>query len=262
MSLFSKPVFSNLRQHMDVVYTLVQSELKTEAATSLCGWVWWVLDPALSLAIYYLAFGLILNNDRPGFVPFLCVGIVFWRWFQSSVTRGSGAILQAAPLTGKVPVRKFIFPLVAVLADTFRFTVSLLLLSGFLLLFNVRFGSATAYLPFLLLTQFILILFVATLFSIIVPFFPDLRNMIGHGMHLLFFMSGIFFEPDQLQGRLRTLVYLNPMSGLLSSIRSVLIRNEPPDAQYVFVVLGLSVLGLVFAWAFLRRHDKTYAKIT
>jgi len=255
------PVKKSLR-HFEIIYTLVRAELKSEANTSLCGWLWWLLDPALSLLIYYIAFGLILNRADSGFVPFLCIGIVFWRWFQGSVMRGAGSILQAAGLFNKVQTSKFIFPLVSVLADAFRFSVSLLLLGVFLAAFGVRPGAEMVHLPFLLLTQFTLILFCSTVFSMIVPFFPDLRNMIGHGMHLLFFMSGIFFEPDQLDGSLRTLVYLNPMSGMLSSMRSVLLRNQPPDLSYVISVFLVSMAGLSVATLLLIKHDTSFAKIT
>jgi lipopolysaccharide transport system permease protein len=251
-----------MNTHFETIYTLVRAELKTEANTSLLGWLWWILDPALSLGIYYIAFGLILNRNTPGFVPFLCVGIVFWRWFQSSVMRGSGSIMQAAPLFAKVPIQKFTFPLVAGLADVFRFSLSLVLLLVFLWLFKIPPSLNWFWMLLLLGTQFSFILLVSCAASMMVPFFPDLRNMIGHAMHLLFFMSGIFFDPDSLQGLLKTLVYLNPIAGILASARAVLLHNHPPAFLYIFTVLSLSLLGLVLIWFLMKKFDKAYAKLS
>lgn len=249
------------RHIFDVVHTLVKSELKVEASSSLCGWIWWILDPALSLLIYYIAFGVILNRNTEGFLPFLCVGVIFWRWFQGSVMKGAGSILQAAPLFSKVPIHKMIFPVVSVLADGFRFLASLLLLFIFLKVFQVDFGFSLIYLPLLLITQFLLILFIATSFATVVPFLPDLKNMIGHGMHLLFFLSGIFFDPGKLEGWPRTLVFLNPISGLLASARGVLLRNEPADLSYILTVLAISITGLGLNRFTLGILDRSFLKV-
>ena len=262
MNSAAKTFSQKFRPHWETIYTLVRAELKTEANTSLLGWLWWILDPALSLGIYYVAFGLILNRNTPGFVPFLIVGIVFWRWFQSSVMRGSGSILQAAPLFGKVPVRKFVFPLVAGLADAFRFSLSLLLLLVFLWLFKIPVTLNWFWMIPLLLTQFTFILMVSCASSMVVPFFPDLRNMIGHAMHLLFFMSGIFFNPDSLEGMLKTIVYLNPIAGILASARAVLLHNQPPALYYIGTVFLISLLGLIVIWFLMKKFDKAYAKLS
>ena len=53
-----------------VVYK-VRFNLRSEAAQSYLSYAWWVLDPLLLLAIYYMVFHILLNRGHGDFAPFL-----------------------------------------------------------------------------------------------------------------------------------------------------------------------------------------------
>lgn len=246
----------------EIVLFKTWSELKTECGRTLGGALWWFVDPLLSILIYYLAFGLILRQGGGDFVPFLCVGIIFWRWFQGSVTRGAASIISEKPLMAKVYMPKLLFPVIGMLADTFKFAIMLLVLLLFLWAAGHPPTSAYWALPPLLLLQLGFNFFAAGLFAALVPFMPDLRNMLNHGLHLLFFLSGIFFSVDSITSPLlRRVILLNPMAGLLSAYRQVLLQNQLPDAPYLLAIAAATALGILIVVLLLLRFDRVYPKI-
>jgi lipopolysaccharide transport system permease protein len=117
-----------------------------------------------------------------------------------------------------------------------------------------------ACLPLVFLCQYLFILFASLLCAALVPFFPDLRNLIGHGLHLMFFISGVFFEVDSLPKQIRTLVYINPMAGILASARQVMLHHQLPDFTYLFGAAVCSLLGIATLLYILDRYDSSYAK--
>ncbi|WFB35318.1 ABC transporter permease [Kiritimatiellota bacterium B12222] len=248
--------------YTEIIFYKAWSVLKSECGRTVGGALWWFVDPLLSIVIYYIAFGLILQQGGVGFVQTLCVGIIFWRWFQGSLTRGAGSIIMEKPLISKVYVPKILFPVVSVLVDTFKFLVMLVVLLSFLWVSGHPPTITYWALPVLLFVQLLFIFAMVGLFAALVPFLPDLRNMLNHGLHLMFFLSGVFFSVDQIQSeKLRQVMMLNPMVGLIAAYRRVLLENQWPEWSYMFPLAFVNLGGVLCVGYLLRRFDRVYPKI-
>jgi lipopolysaccharide transport system permease protein len=116
-------------------------------------------------------------------------------------------------------------------------------------------------LPILIIVQFSFVLAVAMLASALIPFLPDLRVAIDNGLLLLFFVSGIFFNINEVHEPLQTYLYLNPMAGLIDGYRSIMIRGEWPNFNYLAQIFLVTILVGTFAALLLKRLDRVYAKV-
>ncbi len=114
-----------------IVYKAI-ADLRAEAARTYIGMVWWVLDPIIFMGIFYVVFVVLLRGGTPHYVQFLLVGLVPWRWFQTTLMHGAGAIADGEGLMRQVYLPKMVFPLVVVLTDLFKFLVVLALVLLFL----------------------------------------------------------------------------------------------------------------------------------
>ena len=114
----------------------------------------------------------------------------------------------------------------------------------------------------LIAVQFALILGVSILLSSIVPFFPDLMYLISHGLQLMFFISGVFFDIANVQSEYASYLRLNPMLVLIQAYRDVFLANSfPAISAFVYPLAFGLICGLVGA-GILRRHDRDYARIS
>jgi lipopolysaccharide transport system permease protein len=237
------------------------AELKSEAARTYLSFLWWIVEPVLMMMVFYLVFGLLLNRFAEDFVPFLLVGLIVWRWFDSSISSGSAAILSNRPLMNQVYVPKVIFPIVSLLVNTFKFAVVFLLLVIFLQFYGKTFTVAYWGLPLLLTSQFCLNVACAFFLAATVPLLPDLRIVVTNVMRVLFFLSGVFFSTERIPDSYREYLSLNPMFTLIENYRSVLLMGTWPDFSPLATIVLVSSVIIACSVLLMMKLDRTYPRI-
>lgn len=247
--------------YSELVLYGVYSDLRTEVARRLLGVLWWALEPVMYMAVFYVVFGLGLRQGDTDYVPFLLCGLVAWKWFDSSIRQAGMAIRGNAGLIQQIFVPKYVFALIQVLSSTFKFFIVLLLLLGFLLLLGKRPSLEWLGLVPLLLVQLLLTLSLGLLLSALIPFAQDLKQVVDNLLMLMMFMSGIFYDAQQLPATLQGILTYNPMLQLIQAYRTILLHNQWPD----WLSLGWIVLGslpvLLLAVLILRRFERHYPKL-
>lgn len=250
------------RKYLELIRFKVFADLKAETKRTYMGILWWIFDPILFMATFYLVFGLLLRRGTENFVAFLLVGLVFWRWFQATVNGGSNSIVQGRALMRQVHLPKLLFPLVSVFSDLVKFALVLSLLLIFLWVSGFWPGIAYLSLPVVMLVQFGLIVAVTALVAALIPLVPDVKHLVTHSLQLLMFLSGIFYSVELIPPAYVDLFYLNPIAVLLTAYRDILMDNlwPPWSALGWIALLDLFILGA--ALLILRRLEYEYPKIT
>ncbi len=239
----------------------VYANLRTEAARTYAGFLWWILDPLMSMIIYYLVFGLLFKRQIENFVQFLLIGIVLWRWFQTTVMSGAQSILKAKGLVRQVYLPKMVFPVVSMFVDTFKFLIIFSILMAFVFMTGFNSGIKLIALPLLLTTQALFITGITLVLASIIPFVPDIRMVLDSFMRLWFFMSGIFYDIRAFSDEAQALFRLNPMLLLIDWNRELLLYNRWPPFAEIGLIAGLSLILILLGSALISRHDYDYPKI-
>ena len=247
---------------LELVWFRAYSDLKSEASRTYIGILWWILDPLMQMGIFYLIFGVGLRGAgrHENFVQFLLIGIIIWRWFATSVQFSSGAIMQNRNLVLRLNIDKWIFPASLIAGNAFKFLITLALLIGFLIYSGMPLSLHYLQLPLLLGVQFVLICGAAFVLAALVPLLPDLRNVISHMLMLMFFLSGIFYDPEEMPDKFQWVFDLNPMVQVIQANRAVMLYGEMPDWLPLMAVLAI---GLVLMWigvVLMRSLNVVYAK--
>ncbi|MGB4333591.1 MAG: ABC transporter permease [Chromatiaceae bacterium] len=246
---------------MDLVRYKTYADLRAEAAKTYINYLWWVIDPILSMAVFYLVFSVMLQSGTEGFVAFLLSGLVIWNWYRQSISNAGGAILTGQGLMGQVHVPKLVFPATTLLTDLTKFALVFVLLLVFLWLSGYPVGITYFALPVLLLVQFLLIAAFGCLLAALVPYLPDLRFLVDNLLNLQFFISGVFFMAKDVPPAYHMWFYLNPMAGLIEDFRGLLLHGYWPHwGRLGLVALGASLL-LLFAIILIRRFDRDYPRL-
>jgi lipopolysaccharide transport system permease protein len=192
------------------------------------GFAWWVVEPIAYMAVMYVVFGLILERGGPGFIGFLLVGFVMWRWIDSCVKKAVVSFTAAKPILTQVQLPAWIFPLSDGLAVTLRFLVVLLLLVLFSTWYSGQFGAAYLALPAVFALNLVFNLALGLCLALLPPFFPDSRKIIDNAFTLLFFASGIFFDLRKMDNVLADYLHLNPIASFLSAYRGIMLDGTTP----------------------------------
>ena len=235
--------------------------LKSESRGTRLGYLWWIIEPVMHLAVYYFAFGLLLKHGGDDYIAFLLIGIVHWLWFSKSIMNASQSILVGRGLILQMPLHTFIFPLAEIFRDLIKqmivVVVLLLILS---MLGYVPTGYWLLY-PAIFLLQVLLILPCAGLVAALMPFVTDLRVMVPAFLQLAMFLSGVFFSADLVPEHFHWVLNLNPVYLLLEAYRDILIRQQQPDWRMLTNLLVVLLFFNLFVVALFARLNRQYARI-
>lgn len=251
-----------LLHFLSLVQIKVAANLKNEISRYYLNYLWWIIEPILSMLTLYIVFGIMLNRGTKDFIPFLLVGLTTWNWFSRSLNNSANSIYSAKNLMVQVNIPKIFFPLVTIFQDTFKhmFATSLILI--FLGLYSKVFTMTWICLPVLMVIQFALIAACAIPCAMIVPFVPDLRFLISTSLSLMFYASGIFFDISKfVLPEHQFFVFLNPMAGIIREYRNILLYATWPDWIYLGWTMLFAVTLLVIDLWVLRKLDHIYPRI-
>jgi lipopolysaccharide transport system permease protein len=251
-----------MRKHsyLELIWYKGLADLHAEAARAYVGFIWWILEPLLYMAAFYVAFGLGLRGGGTHTLTFLLCGLVPWKWFSSTIQSGSNSIQANSGLIQQVYLPKYVLPCMVLVTNSMKFLIILGLL---LLLVAGLHGVAVSWraVPLVVLVELLLVAALASLAAALVPLLPDLSLVIDNGLLVLMFVSGVFNDVSRLPATLAHLLSFNPMVQVIAAYRAVLLDQTWPAWGELAWVALFSGLLYAFAFSLLRRYDRIYPKV-
>jgi lipopolysaccharide transport system permease protein len=249
-----------LRRFWMLADEMARMALKADAAKLYLGYVWWVLEPLLYVAVFYLVFEVLLDSPRGDFLAFLMVGKLTFVWFSKSVVHASRSILAAKGLIGTIDRPKTLFPIASIQQSLYKQLVVFALLIVFLLATGHGVTRAWLWLPLVAVVNYLLIAACAMAAAALVCVVEDIAMLVSLAMVFLLFSSGIFWDPRTLDPAAMELLFLiNPIALLLDGYRQVLLVGTPPAIGHLLALGGLSgLVGLAVA-SIMRRASRYLA---
>ena len=252
--------YANLLPYRQLILYKAWCDFRSEAERMLLGPAWWMLDPLISMGIYYLVFGVFLHRGTQDFVPFLIVGILTYRFFDGSVRRMGNSIYGARSLCDQVALRKLVLPTTSLLTSLCEFAFALPLLFGVLALCGFRADLHYLAFPLVLGVEILLTSAVGLLLAALVPFVPDLANAAAYALRVGFFLSGVMYAGESLPADVQRWSWLNPLAQLVHAQRQALMYGQWPDARVLAAIACASLAGIALGVWLTSRCDGLYAK--
>ena len=238
------------------------AELKSEGTRTYAGYLWWIFDPLMSLLIYYVAFKYIFHRSTENFAIFLFIGIVVYRFFAGTVTRSASSIHSSKGLMQLVYIHKSIFPLSVVIVNLVKFIVTFILVLIVTWLAGIAPTWALLGLPILIIVELIFIIGSSMICAAITPFFPDFQIVLGTILHLLIFLSGVFFDVSKLSPKIQMIIRLNPIAVIIEQCRVIILNGQFPNLLHLLPTLGISLLFFYIGWIIIHRYNRYFPKIS
>jgi lipopolysaccharide transport system permease protein len=249
------------QQYIDLILFRAYAGLRAESSRNYLSFAWWVLDPILSMGTYYLVFQVLFTGNRKDYVPFLLIGLVIWQWFANSINHCTNSILHGGGLMNQTNLPAAIFPSTVLVIDMTKFLLVFSLLLLFLLIYGYSINYAWLMVPFLLIIELILIAGCGFLIAAIIPFVPDIKFLVEALLHLMLFVSGVFYSGEIIPERFQYYFYLNPIVILIDAHRNIFMHYKFPHLeQILYVLIVSSIIFLGSNWL-LTKTERAYPKI-
>jgi len=185
--------------------------------------------------------GDILGMDK-NFILYLCIGLWIWNYISLAVpSYGNSLFNNRLILNININPHQVLYILHFRLLITFF--LNLVVLGVFLLFFTIQFNI----LAFLLgsLTLIILVHHLGKLLSIISLYYRDITQLINSMMIVLFFLSPIFWYPQQLSASKLYLLQFNPVYHILNVFRDAIIKGTFNKEGFIFMTIFIIVLFII-----------------
>lgn len=241
----------------DLLRELVGRELKLRYKRSALGIAWSLLVPLAQLLVFVFLSRSVLRLDIPHYPLFVFTGLLAWSWFQSSLLLATSAVTDNRTLIRRPGFPAAVLPAVTVLTGLIHYLLALPILLAFVLVTGVPLTPALLALPGLILLQFGLTLGLTYLLASLHVTFRDLQHLLGVVLTLLFYLTPVFYSPDNVPEQYRLLLHLNPLAYLLEAQRTVLIGGQWPSPAPLLVLAAISAGLLALGYAvFTRASDR------
>jgi ABC-2 type transport system permease protein len=215
--------------HRELLLNLVRLELKAKYKASALGFAWSLLNPAMYLVVFYIAFDVILGNQIPRFPIYLLSGLLVWNFFTTALNSGTGAVVAGAGLVKKVWFPREILPLASVGAALVHFALQLSVLLVALVALRHPVGWAeVALLPLALLNLILLAAGLSLLFSVANVYLRDMAHFVELALMAWFWVTPIIYPWTQLVKALRghtVVALLNPVTPIVVTFQRAFYGN-------------------------------------
>lgn len=225
-------------KYLALADTMARMALRADATRFFLGYIWWVLEPLLYVAVLYVVFTKILVSRQEDFLIFLMTGKLVFVWFSKSVTLAANSILGGRGLIGKVNVPKSLFPLAAIQEGLYKQAAVFALLFTVLVLNGYPVTITWVYVIPVILVNYVMILGCGYVGAYLVCLVRDFTPLIALSMIFLMFTSGIFWNARDLGSPEKTelLLAINPLAFMIDAYRQVLMFATPPDMLHLLSI--------------------------
>lgn len=252
-----------LWQFRELFYSLAKRDIKVRYKQTAIGIVWAILQPFLTMVIFSIFFGKVAGISGGG-IPypiFAYSGLLFWNYFSNSLSSASNSLVAEQGIIQKVYFPRIIIPLASSLVFLLDFLFAFTILIG--LMFYYHFFPTVAGI-LLIIPSLIIVFFsfsgLGLIFSSLNVKYRDIRYALPFFVQLLIFLTPVIY-PASILGTHKWLLYINPMSGVIETMRAGLlgvgIINWP---IFGFSAL-LSILLFIFGVFYFKRSERFFADI-
>ncbi|MCE2766725.1 MAG: ABC transporter permease [Fimbriimonadaceae bacterium] len=269
-----------LWKYRDLLFVMVQREMRIRYKNSFLGVIWSFLNPLLQVVVMSFVFNTFVRLDVPNYTAYMLAAYLPYMFFQYCVLDSAQSILYQMPLLKKIYFPREILPLATVIANFIHLLLGFVILFGWLLFAYVRdprvipFQATTIYLPFLLLISLMLSTGVSFIVSALNTFYEDVKYIVQVLMYLMFYMCPVIYFAEQVANSpqnlergfwLYRLYNLNPLAALSHGYRKILLapvdvkiggelaKAMPTPWNYIWLAFFTSLGVLIFGyWLFNR----------
>ncbi|HEX2575009.1 MAG TPA: ABC transporter permease [Aquihabitans sp.] len=245
-----------------LIANLAQRDLKARYKRSLLGWLWSLLNPAATLGIYTLVFGVFLEGTAPGtgdgdhpagiFALYLFCALVVWNLFSGTINTSIDAFRGA----GQLLTRTYFPPECPMVAGLATVLLQALLEAAILMFFMVLITNVS-WTAILILPIFALLSCFAFGLGLVLAVlnirYRDVAYLMGILLQVWFYATPIVYNIDQVEGVARTFIDANPMTAFAYAMRQAVYSLDTPTATNWLVMVVSAAASLLIGWTLFSR---------
>ncbi|HVE95239.1 MAG TPA: ABC transporter permease [Acidimicrobiales bacterium] len=268
---------SELTDARELFQNLTLRELRGKYKRSVLGWLWSLINPLATMAIFAIVFRFVLRIDPPRGDPsalksypfFLLSGLLAWNFLSAGMTGGMGSLLANGNLIKKVYFPREILTASVTASWAVQFCIELSVLAVALAFVG---NVVVLWIPGVLLVlalQAVFVYGIGLALGALVVYFRDVQHLVGIALQLWFYATPVIYPVEyvprvaQLSGYeipFLRLYQLNPMVHFVEAYRDLLYDLRFPPAGSLAYMAGAALVSVAAGRAIFNRFEHRLAE--
>lgn len=220
-----------LFQSRHLIWKLAKNDFKKRYAGSYMGAVWAMVQPVVTVLMYYIVFDRVMGNPGRGdadvpFVLFLTAGLVPWFYFSEALNNGTNALLEYNYLVKKIVFKISILPIIKIIAATFIHAFFVLVLLVVAACYGCYPTLYTIQIVYYSACLFVFVLAICYSTCSIVIFFKDLSQIINIALQIGMWATPILWNIDAVDSGWATALKINPLVYVVNGYRNAIYGRQ------------------------------------
>ena len=216
---------------LERIWLLAKIEFKLRYYENKLGLLWALIKPLVQMAIYYVAFAIILQVSVPNYAVYLFIGLIVWGVFTES-TSGMIVVLKTKKYLYEYSnMSKLDIYISSQLSIIIGFMFNLVVFVIALYIDGMSLGINTLWFPLVFLNLFLFSIGTSMILSNLFLIAKDIKQIWGLVIMFLFWISPLLYHYERIAETLPILNYMNPLAGIIINFRQTLMYNLPPDLK-------------------------------
>lgn len=253
-----RPYLDSLWKRRHLMKAMSHADLRSRESRTFLGRIWWLLDPLIQAAIYYMVFALVRGDHSADIVPRLVIAIFLFNLAGVSMGEASNAIRSNRQLLFNSDFPRAMLPLTSLYKGLARFWPCIPVGVVAVVALDAPVTSAYLLFPVLFLFQLLMMVGMALLTSAATVFIPDAHNVISYLTRIFFFTTPIIWSMATISDRLKAVFVFQPWFSLFASYQTIVEGAWPSWRMLAPIVPWTFGLFLLGSWLFLR-HEREFA---
>ena len=244
--------------------SLVEKDLKVRYKRSLLGFLWFLLKPLFSMAVYTIVFTRIIRfgGSIEHFSLFLLTGLLPWNFFSASLSSSARTLLDNQKLIRSVYFPRAALPVSAVIANSVHMILAMAVLQIVLLFAGHTPGPSLLLLPVAVLLLAVLTSGFAMMISVGNVYYRDVSQFLEVILLAWFYASPVIYPLGRglIPERMEAIIRFNPVSGALEVFHSLMYYGTWPSAWAWASLAGWAAVISLAGYLVFRRAEPSVVK--
>lgn len=255
-------------RYRDLFVVLAWRDISVRYKQTALGVTWAIFQPLITMVIFTFIFNRmagITSGDNTPYPIFLYVGQLFWLYFSGTLTDASNSMVVGSQMIQKIYFPRLILPATAATTRLVDLGIAALILVGMMIYYGFKPQLVGLVLvPILLFCSVTAALGLGLFLAAINVKYRDVRYALPFFIQIFMYITPVIYPVTMLDKHpvAKTLMlWLNPMSGVITNARAGIIGHSPVDWYAMGTSVITSIVFFVFGLYYFRNTERYFADI-
>jgi len=252
----------------DLFVVLAWRDISVRYKQTVLGALWAIFQPLVTMVIFTFIFNRVAkveSGDGTPYPIFLYVGLLFWQYYSGTLTKASDSMVLNAGMVQKIYFPRLILPAASAITGFVDLAVSSIILVIMMIYYGfVPHLVGIAILPCLLVCMLLSSLGTGLVLASLNVKYRDVRYALPFLIQTLMYVTPVIYPVAMLAKYpiiKECMLWLNPMSGVISNARAGILGNSPIDWHALLASTVSSIILFVIGLYYFRATERYFADV-